>query len=67
MIATTSWSSPRSSRAAAIPRAAEIDVEACPTPKVSYSDSDRFVKPDRPPFWRIVCSCAFRPVRTLWG
>ena len=36
------------SRPAAMPAAAEMDVELCPAPNGSYSLSDRFVKPDRP-------------------
>ncbi len=35
--------------AMAIPRAAEIEVEECPTPNVSYSLSLRFGKPLNPP------------------
>ena len=34
--------------AIAIPKAAEIAVEECPTPKVSYSLSERFGKPEIP-------------------
>ena len=37
------------SRAAAMPTAADMDVELCPAPNGSYSLSDRFVKPDSPP------------------
>src|ERR1039457_5383932 len=50
-IATTSLFSERRSRAIAIPSAAEIAVDAWAAPKMSYSDSERFVKPDRPPAW----------------
>ena len=35
--------------ASAIPNAEEIEVELCAAPKVSYSLSERFVKPDKPP------------------
>ena len=35
--------------AIAIPNAAEIEVELCPTPNVSYSLSPRFGKPEIPP------------------
>ena len=34
--------------ATAIPNAAEIEVDECPTPKVSYSLSERFGKPLMP-------------------
>ena len=50
----------------AIPSAAEIDVELCPAPKGSYTDSERFVKPDNPPCCRIVLILSRRPVRILW-
>ena len=32
-----------------MPSAEEIDVELCAAPNVSYSLSDLFVKPDKPP------------------
>ncbi|MNX61519.1 hypothetical protein D3C86_924530 [compost metagenome] len=40
--------------ATAIPKAAEIDVEECPTPKASYSDSKRLGKPEIPFSMRFV-------------
>ena len=40
--------SPLCCEATAIPKAAEIDVEECPTPKVSYSLSVLFGKPLSP-------------------
>ena len=40
--------------ATAIPSAAEMEVEECPTPKVSYSLSDLFGKPLRPLNFRLV-------------
>ena len=43
---------PLRSRAAAMPRPAEIEVEEWAAPKGSYSLSLRLVKPDRPPPWR---------------
>ncbi len=50
-----------------MPSAAEMDVEAWAAPKTSYSDSARLVKPESPPFWRIVWRRSRRPVRTLCG
>ena len=37
-----------------MPRAAEIDVDECAVPNVSYSLSSRRGKPATPPFWRSV-------------
>ena len=45
--------SPRKSRATAMPSAEEIEVELCAAPNGSYSLSERLVKPDRPPPWRM--------------
>ena len=56
MTAITSNSSPRRSRAAAMPQAAEMEVAACPAPKTSYSDSSRRRKPESPPLRRMVGS-----------
>ena len=39
---------------AAIPNAAEIEVEECPTPKASYLLSDGFGNPLIPPYFRLV-------------
>ena len=55
------------SRAAAKPRAAEMEVEAWAAPNGSYSLSARLVKPDRPPPWRRVRMRSRRPVRILCG
>src|SRR6266446_2675251 len=41
--------SPLKSRATAMPRPEEIEVELCAAPNGSYSLSDRLVKPDSPP------------------
>ena len=41
--------SPERSRATAMPRPAEIEVEECAAPKQSYSLSARLVKPESPP------------------
>ena len=54
MIPTIVSVRPARSRAVAIPSAAEIDVEAWPAPKASYSDSLRIAKPLTPPPWRSV-------------
>ena len=45
---------------------AEIDVDACPAPKASYSDSERIANPLRPPGDRIVMILSARPVSILW-
>jgi hypothetical protein len=55
MTATTRRGSASRAAAMAMPMAAEMLVEEWPTPKVSYSLSLRFGKPDSPPAWRIVC------------
>ena len=65
--ATTLRLSPFWSRATAMPRPAEIEVELCAAPNGSYSDSDRLVKPDRPPPMRRVRMRSRRPVRILCG
>ena len=46
--AITLLSPPERSRATAMPRPAEIDVEECAAPNGSYSLSARLVKPERP-------------------
>ena len=51
--------------ATAMPKAAEIEVEEWPTPKVSYSLSERFGKPEMPPFKRLVWKRSRRPVKIL--
>ncbi|MNT13741.1 hypothetical protein D3C72_1487220 [compost metagenome] len=51
--------------ACAMPSAAEIDVDECAVPKVSYSLSSRFGKPEMPSFWRKVCMRSRRPVSIL--
>ena len=65
--ATTRLSCPWMSRAAAKPRAAEMEVAAWAAPKGSNSLSVRLVKPDSPPPWRRVRMRSRRPVRILWG
>ena len=65
--AMTSLAPPGRSRATHMPRAAEIDVEACAAPNGSYSLSARLVKPYRPPGWRMVRMRLRRPVRILCG
>ena len=65
--ATTLFFLPERSRATAMPRPAEIEVEECAAPNGSYSLSARLVKPDRPPPWRMVRMRSRRPVRILWG
>ena len=67
MIATALRSSPLSLAASAMPSAAEIEVELCAVPKVSYSLSSRRGKPPMPPHWRNVCIWSRRPVRILCG
>jgi hypothetical protein len=66
-MATTLKSSPERSRPTAMPKAAEIAVEACPAPKVSNSLSVRLRKPEIPPSCRSVSMRASRPVRSLCG
>ena len=46
--------SPFNCEAMAIPNAAEMDVDECPTPKASYALSSRFGKPLNPPNCRLV-------------
>ena len=65
--ATTCRFSPRSSAALAMPNAAEIDTEACPPPKASYSLSDMRGKPLMPPSRRLVRKASRRPVMILWA
>ena len=67
MMATTWLSPPLRSRPTAMPSPAEMLVLECPAPKQSYSDSDRLVKGDRPPVWRMVGMPLRRPVKILWG
>ena len=52
------------SLASAIPKAAEMEVEACPAPISSYSLSERFKKPLRPLNFLIVLTLK-RPVSSL--
>src|SRR6476661_8036816 len=68
MTQTTFCFLPPRSRATAMPRPAEIEVEEWPAPKVSYSLSSRLQNPDRPPPWRkerqvLVVQCA----QLLWS
>ena len=65
--ATTRRDSPLSRAATAMPRAAEIDVEEWPTPKVSYSLSLRRGKPETPSSIRSRPMPARLPVSTLWA
>ena len=65
--AMTLLSLPSRSRATAMPRPAEIEVEECAAPNGSYSLSARLVKPDSPPPWRSVRMRSRRPVRILCG
>ena len=53
--------------ATAIPKVEEIEVELCAAPKVSYSLSDLFVKPDKPPPFLKVLIFFLLPVIILWG
>ncbi len=50
----------------AMPSAAEIEVDECAVPKVSYSLARRG-KPEMPSYWRSVVHRSRRPVRILWG
>lgn len=50
-----------------MPMADEIEVEECPAPKQSNSDSERLAKPDRPPLCLSVCIRSLLPVRILCG
>ena len=63
--ATTLRASPLRCAATAMPSAAEIDVDECAVPKVSYSLSLRRGKPDGPPAWRSRPISRRRPVRIL--
>ena len=58
-------SSPLYLAAIAIPKAAEIEVDECPTPKVSYSLSLLFGKPLKPLYFLLVTKLSLRPVRIL--
>ena len=51
--------------AIAMPNAAEIEVEECPTPNVSYSLSLRLGNPLSPLYLRLVGKLSRRPVRIL--
>ncbi|MCY1498016.1 hypothetical protein D9M68_319930 [compost metagenome] len=53
--------------AMAMPRAALMEVLEWPTPKVSYSLSERRGKAARPSFWRRLDMRSRRPVRILCG
>ena len=55
------------SRATAMPRPAEIEVEECAAPNGSYSLSARRVKPESPPGARSVRMRSRRPVMILCG
>ena len=60
------WRSQASCRAAmAIPSAAEILVDECAVPKLSYSLSARLGKPLKPPSWRRLPMRPLRPVSIL--
>ena len=59
--------SPFKFEAIAIPSAAEIEVELCPTPKASYSLSLGARKPHNPPYCLIVFILSLRPVNILWA
>ena len=65
--AMTLLSLPARSRATAMPRPAEIEVEECAAPNGSYSLSARLVKPESPPPMRSVRMRSRRPVRILCG
>ena len=67
MMATARRSSPFSFAAAAMPKAAEIEVLECAVPKVSYSLSLRLGNPEMPPCMRRVPMASRRPVRILCG
>jgi len=67
MTATAWRDSPFCRAARAMPRAAEMLVDECAVPKVSYSLSSRRGKPDSPPSWRSVFMRSRRPVRILCG
>ena len=63
--ATCSLSSPFNWEAIAIPKAAEMEVDECPVPKVSYSLSSLFGNPLMPLNCLFVWNSDFRPVRIL--
>jgi hypothetical protein len=65
--ATTRRASPFIVLPIAMPSAAEIDVELCAVPNVSYSLSTRRGNPEGPPHCRSLCIAARRPVRILWA
>ncbi len=67
MIATARRFSPFRRAATAMPSAAEIDVDECAVPKVSYSLSSRRGKPEMPPSCFNVAMRSRRPVRILCG
>ena len=67
MIATTRRFSPRAAAPIAMPSAALIEVLEWPTPKVSYSLSERAGNGAKPPCCLIVRSESRRPVNTLCG
>ncbi len=53
--------------ATAMPSAAEIEVDECAVPKVSYFDSARRGKPEMPSIMRRRAIASRRPVRILCG
>ncbi len=53
--------------ASAIPKAEEIEVELCAAPKGSYSLSNLFVNPDKPPPCLNVRILSFLQVKILCG
>ncbi|MCY1225733.1 hypothetical protein D9M72_413650 [compost metagenome] len=65
--ATETRFSPSVRAPSAMPSAAEIEVDECAVPKVSYSLSLRRGKPEMPPHWRSVPMRSRRPVRILCG
>ena len=67
MTATIFSSLPESFAATAMPRAAEMDVDECPTPKESNGLSDIFGKPLMPLYVRLVWNASRRPVMILWA
>jgi len=67
MTAMQRLGSPASLDATAMPSAAEIDVDECAVPKVSYFDSLRRGKPEMPPIIRRRAMASRRPVRILCG
>ncbi len=67
MMATQWRCSPFWRDARAMPSAAEMLVDECAVPNVSYSLSARCGKPLSPPSWRSVGMRSRRPVRILCG